>query len=407
MTQPRKIVRIITRLNIGGPAVHAVLLSTRLDPKRFSTCLIVGKSDSAEGDLGGLLDGHQTACIRVKTLSRAVRPWADAVSLVRLIRILWRERPHIIHTHMAKAGTLGRMAGVIYNRIGPGRKPQARAAIIHTFHGHVLDGYFSPWVTRFFLAIERRLAGWTDCLIAVSQTIRNELIRKGIGRKDQWRVIPLGLDLSALAQLSLPNGSSPVRVGMVGRLVPIKNPGLFLEAIHRLVRQTSGQPVSGVIIGDGPLRNDLEHEAKRLGLEGIVRFVGWQHDLRSIYESVEVTCLTSWNEGTPLALIEAMAASRAVVATDVGGVRDLLGEGADAPGSIAPGAFCLTGRGILVRPGDADGLAAALRRVMTDTGLRSELACAARTYVLQRFSSERLLQDITSLYESIETRRGG
>lgn len=408
MAQPLKIVRIVTRLNIGGPAIHVALLSTKLDPARFSTRLIAGEPDPAEGDLSELLQGAQTAPIHVKTLVRPVRPWADLVSLVRLIRIVWRERPHILHTHMAKAGTLGRMAGMLYNRICPGRRPGARAVLIHTFHGHVLEGYFAPWVSRVFLAIERWLARRTDCLIAVSRSVRDELVQKGVGRQDQWRVIPLGLDLSALARLSAPNGTSPVRVGMVGRLVPIKNPRLFLEALHRLVRQTSERPVSGVIVGDGPLRGDLEREVKRLGLEGLVRFMGWQHDPRAIYEGIAVACLTSWNEGTPVALIEAMAAGRAVVATDVGGVRDLLGEGSDAPPEpISPGAFRLTARGILVRPGDADGLAAALRRVATDATLRDELARAARAHVLQQFNHERLLRDITALYDSMPTGRGG
>ena len=407
MVPPRKIVRIVTRLNIGGPAIHVALLSTALDPTRFSTCLIVGEPDPTEGDLSGWLRGERISRIRVKTLTRSIRPWADAVSLVRVIRIVWKERPHLIHTHMAKAGTLGRIAGMVYNRIGPGRKPGARAALIHTFHGHVLEGYFAPWASRVFLAIERWLARRTDCLIAVSRSVRDALLQKGVGREAQWRVIPLGLDLSTLAQLPVPNGSSPVRVGMVGRLVPIKNPGLFLEALHRLVRQAPEPSVVGVIVGDGPLREGLEREAARLGLDGMVRFAGWQHDRRSMYEGVDVACLTSWNEGTPVALIEAMAASRAVVATDVGGVCDLLGPGVDAPGPILPGAFRLTGLGILVRPGDADGLASALRTVVTDATLRGELGRAARAYALQQFSHERLLRDMTALYESIQTGRGG
>jgi len=154
------------------------------------------------------------------------------------------------------------------------------------------------------------------------------------------------------------------------------------------------------------LREGLERQAKQLGLEGVVRFSGWQQDLRSVYESLEVACLTSWNEGTPVALIEAMAAGRAVVATDVGGVRDLLeGEGRRA-GEILEGTFRTTGRGILVRPGDAEGLAAALRAVATDAELRSQLGHAARAYVVQHFAQERLLRDITELYDGLERVRG-
>jgi glycosyltransferase involved in cell wall biosynthesis len=219
LRRPIQIVRIITRLNIGGPGIHAVLLSTRLDPQRFSTCLIVGEPDPTEGDLSGLLRGCAVRLIRLRSLRRPIRPLADAWTLMALLRILWVERPQIIHTHMAKAGTLGRLAAFLYNSLGPGRA--RRAAVLHTFHGHVLDGYFSPMLSRAFLAIERWLARRSDQLIAVSRTIRDELLAKGIGGAEQWRVIPLGLDLSRLSTLPLPDGQAPVRVGLVGRLVPI------------------------------------------------------------------------------------------------------------------------------------------------------------------------------------------
>ena len=199
-----RIVRVITRLNIGGPALHASILSTQLDPDRFSTCLVVGEPDVTEGDLSQGVHGSQTRLRHLDTMARPIRPWADLRSFARLLRIVSMEHPHILHTHMAKAGALGRLAGLLYNRFGPGRRPGARAVLIHTFHGHVLDGYFSPQLTMIFLMMERWLARRTDLLIAVSPTIRDELIRKGIGHPGQWRVIPLGLDLSALAQLPLP-----------------------------------------------------------------------------------------------------------------------------------------------------------------------------------------------------------
>ena len=402
MNEPVRIIRIITRMNVGGPAVHAALLSNDLNPQKFSTCLLAGEPDPAEGDLGELVDGHRVRCVRLKRLRRAIRPWADLVCLCQLLRIVWREHPRIIHTHMAKAGALGRLAGVIYNRIGPGRRPGARAILIHTFHGHTLEGYFSPHISRLFITIERWLASRSDGLVAVSRSIRDDLLARGIGRREQWRVIPLGLNLSALAQLALPDASPAIRIGMVGRLVPIKNPALFLEALHRISREGLHPPVLGVVVGDGPLRNALEDQARALGLERIVRFTGWRRDLSSVYEGLEIACLTSWNEGTPVALIEAMAAGRPVVATDVGGVRDLLEEEGGARVPIAPGGFRLTERGILVRPGDVDGLAAALRSVVANDGLRNELARNARASVVQRYSRERLLQDIAALYDTLQ-----
>lgn len=405
MASSMRVLRIITRLNIGGPAIHAALLSTKLDPARFSTCLVIGEPDSREGDVSGLVQGGVARLVRLKTLRRPIRPLADIRSFAQLLRLAWEERPHVIHTHMAKAGTLGRLAGLLYNRIGPGREPQARAVLVHTFHGHVLDGYFSPLASQFFITIERWLARRTDCLIAVSPTIRDELVKKGIGRDDQWRVVPLGFDLSRLAALALPQEASPVRVGIVGRLVPIKNPHLFLKALHRVVHEAPGNPVQGVVVGDGPLRDALERETTRLGLDGVVRLTGWQQDLPAVYEGLEVACLTSWNEGTPAALIQAMAAGRPVVATDVGGVRDLLEDPDALRAPITVGAFRLTGRGILVRPGDAEGLAAALRTVARDADLRHRLGAAARAHVVQRFTQERLLAEITALYDALSTGR--
>jgi len=402
-TAPIRIIRIITRLNIGGPSIHAVLLSTQLDPARFSTCLVVGTPDWDEGDMTASLQGSRTRIVRLRTLRRPIRPWADVVTLIALLRIFWRERPQIIHTHMAKAGMLGRLAAHLYNRIGPGRVPAARAVVLHTFHGHVLEGYFSAWLSRLFVTIERWLARRTDCLIAVSRTIQQELLEKGIGRPAQWRVIPLGLDLASLAQLPMPNGSSPLRCGIVGRLVPIKNPGLFLQALQQLMRE--GCPVLGIMVGDGPLRRTLEHQAEHLKLQGKVQFTGWRHDVPAVYEGLDVTCLTSWNEGTPVALIEAMAAGRPVIATDVGGVRDLLDDPHDVPpGALPVGRFRIAPRGILVQPGDVQGLAAGLQTLAQDAALRQRLGEAGRMHVLSRFDHQRLVRDISCLYEALKGR---
>jgi len=360
--------------------------------------LVVGKPDDREGDLRELIQAPSTQVISVSALRRSVQPWLDAAALIRLSRIVWVQRPQIIHTHMAKAGTLGRIAGILYNTFGPGRAGGSRVQLIHTYHGHVLERYFSSWISRIFVRIEQGLARSTTCLVAVSQGVQDELVKLGIGRPQQWRVIPLGLDLSALEQLPLPNGDGPIRVGLVGRLVPIKNPRLFLEALGQVSQSTA---VVGMIVGDGPLRESLEEEAKRLGIESIVQFTGWQRNLRNIYEALDVTCVTSWNEGTPVALIEAMAAGRAVIATDVGGVRDLLDEAGQAAKEITEGSFCITMHGILVRPGDSAGLSAALRRLANDRELRLQLGRAARVHVIARFRSERLCSDMAALYREL------
>lgn len=399
-----KIIRILTRLNIGGPSLHAAVLSTRLDPQRFQTCLVIGESEKMEGDLSGMLQGDTCRVVRLDTLRRPLRPGADFLSLIRLLRILWKERPEILHTHMAKAGALGRLAGILYNGVGPGRRPGGRITLIHTFHGHVLEGYFPAWASHGFIAIERWLACQTDCLIAVSPSIQMDLIKKRIGRPDQWRVVPLGLDLSSLSGLPFPNGSSPVRCGFVGRLVPIKNPSLFLQALGQAAR---GLPQGGLcarVIGDGPLRQELENQAKGQGISELVQFTGWLHPQAIFYENLDVVALTSWNEGTPVSLIEAMAAGRAVVATDVGGVRDLLADPEEDSSAIPSGQFQVVRRGILVRAGDKEGLAAALQSIARDPDLRRQLSQTARSYVLERFHHDRLVNDISTLYEELRSR---
>ena len=361
--------------------------------------------------MGGLLEGTGVRHLIVPSLKRSLSLWADLRAWWSIFQIIRRERPDIVHTYMAKAGALGRTAAMVHNgfvRFGArlAGRPPSICRIIHTFHGHVLEGYFSPRLSRVFVMIECYLARGTDRLIAVSRTVRDELLQRGIGAPVQWTAIPLGLDLSSLEALPPPDGSSKIRVGIVGRLVPIKNPALFLSALGQVARQPLAIPISGVIVGDGPLRQTLEREAKRLGLEALVRFIGWQRDLLEVYGGLEATCLTSWNEGTPVALIEAMAASRAVVATDVGGVRDLLlDEGEDTLQAIPSGGFRMTTRGMLVRPGDVEGLAAALHTVVTDEKLRRRLGQAARTFVGQRFSTERLCRDVEGLYADLLTDR--
>ncbi|MGH7535658.1 MAG: glycosyltransferase, partial [Gemmatimonadales bacterium] len=320
---------------------------------------MTGRLESGEGDMSDRLEGKPVRRIVVMSLRQKLG-LHDVVAWWRIFRLIRRERPDIVHTHTAKAGTLGRSATVAHNALlwlsaRLTSRPSWPCRMVHTFHGHVLDGYFSAWVTRVFVMIERWLARCSDRLIAVSPAVRDDLLAKKIGRPEQWRVIPLGLDLAVLAQVPPPAESSPVRIGMVGRLVPVKNPGLFLSALSRASSYQPNTPLTGVVVGDGPLRPALEAQARRLGLDGRVRFTGWQRDVRALYEGLAVACLTSWNEGTPVALIEAMAAGHPVVATEVGGVSDLLrGEGGPA-GPIPAGEFCVTERGILVRPGNEEG----------------------------------------------------
>ncbi len=407
--RPVRIVRIITRLNIGGPSIHVSLLSRRLRPPAYETVLITGQPDESEGDMSYLLSEAAVRRVTLSSLKRPVNLWADARAWWRIFRIIQRERPTVVHTHMAKAGALGRTAAMVHNALARLRswmrgEPFQGCRIIHTFHGHVLEGYFSPQRTKLFIMIERWLARGSDHLVAVSRTVRDDLLALGIGTSQQWRVIPLGVDLSSFETLPLPNGVLPLRVGLVGRLVSIKHPTLFLDAFAQFGRQQEGVQLTGLVVGDGPLRASLEREVRELGLEGVVRFLGWQEDLREVYAKLDITCLTSWNEGTPLALIEAMAAGRAVIATDVGGVRDVLGE-SHVTAPLAAGMCHIGKRGILVRPGDVQGLVAAFEAVACDVGLRQRLGVEARAFVTEHFTAERLVSDITALYDTLLKRR--
>ena len=402
MTEKIRVLRIITRMNIGGPAIHAALLANRLDPARFCTRLVVGEPDSSEGDLSALVrPGEGVEMIRLRWLRRRIHPWQDLRAFVSILRICWNYQPDLIHTHMAKAGSLGRAAGWLYNLVGRLTGARRAAWLIHTFHGHVLEGYFSGAASRLFAGIERWLARRTDCLIAVSPTIRQAILAKGIGLAAQVRVIRLGLDLAELGRLDLPNGHRPLRCGLVGRLVPIKNPSLFVQGLDRASRALPPGALSGAVVGDGPLKRDVEAQVAGCGAGDWIRLTGWRRDLAACYGGLDLVCITSWNEGTPVSVIEAMAAGRAVIATDVGGVRDLLQDPDDAREPVPAGGFALARRGILVNPGDAAGLSAALIALSGDAPLRQRLGESARAYALDTYQADRLICEVSELYEEL------
>ncbi len=322
------------------------------------------------------------------SLRRELSPSNDYVAFRRVSAILRDFRPHIVHTHMAKAGAIGRAATALYNR---SRARFERARVVHTYHGHVLEGYFSPAKTRLFVGIERWLARSTDRIIAISPAIRDELLRDyHIGRSEQYRVVPLGFDLSALtaideraraaARNSLAIDPGAHVVSTVGRLTAIKQHHLFLETA-RLVANNDPNAVF-LLVGDGELRTALEAAARDLGLADRVRFLGWRRDLTTIYGASDVFLLTSRNEGTPVALIESLAAGVPGVSTDVGGVRDVLQDDS----------------GVVVPFGDASGLANAVTQFLADANRRRAMGERGRASVVARYGIDRLVDDIATLY---------
>lgn len=405
--QHTKIVRIIARLNVGGPAKHVVWLTSGLEEAGYRSLLVAGSVPEGEEDMGYFAGEAGVTPLYIPEMSREIS-LKDAVTTWKLFRLLLRERPDIVHTHTAKAGTVGRVAGFLYRWLTPGvlvGRPRA-CKFVHTYHGHVFHSYYGQFRTRVFLAIEKLLARLvTDRLVVVSEQQKTEINQTfRVGRADQIRVIRLGLDLNVFAGYASRRGrfraefgidDQAVLVGIVGRLTEIKNHELFLESVARVNRER----VRFVIIGDGSLRESLESKARSLGIEKNVIFAGGRKDPEYFYPALDIVALTSRNEGTPLTLIEAMANARPVIATLVGGVVDLLGEI-----RIADGGFTICERGIGVLPGDVDGFAAGLGRLIEDKELRDRLGQRGFEFVERNYRKERLLEDIKDLYGELLNR---
>lgn len=401
---PRRVIRIIARLNVGGPARHVIWLTEGLRNAGYETLLASGVVPPGEDDMSYLANAAGIEPFVIPEMSREISP-RDALTTWKLFRLMLRQRPDLVHTHTAKAGTVGRVAGLMYRWLTPATlvgKPRP-CHFVHTYHGHVFHSYYGRLKTRLFLAIERSLARLiTDRIVVVSEQQRceiNEVFR--VGRSEQFAVIPLGLDLNAFAnwQERRPRMRAELRavedttlIGIVGRLTEIKNHRLFLQTAA-LLKQTSGSSPRFVIIGDGNLRAELEARAKTLKLDEDVLFLGTRNDPEDFYPALDIVALTSLNEGTPLTLIEAMANARPVIATAVGGVVDLLGSTV----SKADG-YTICERGILVESGDAEGFARGLGRLIADAGLRQQISAKGPEFVARHYSKARLLADMAELY---------
>lgn len=403
-----KVIRIIARLNVGGPAKHVAWLTEGLREAGYNTLLVAGRVPEGEEDMGYFAADMGVFPLFIPEMSREIS-WKDAITVWKLFRLFLRERPDIVHTHTAKAGTVGRSAGFLYRWLTPGTligKPRV-CKFVHTYHGHVFHSYYSRRRTQLFLMIERMLARLvTDRLLVVSKQQRTEIGEQfHVGRAEQFRVVPLGLDLGVFAEhterrakfrheLCIPDNAT--LIGIVGRLTEIKNHEMFLNVAARLKAVDPACRRQGdvrfIVIGDGALRESLEQQQHALGLEKDVIFVGSRKDPEYFYPALDIVALTSRNEGTPLTLIEAMANARPVVATSVGGVVDLLGE------VVEDGPYRVCRRGIAVPNGDEEAFVAALSRIIRDRSLRQELGERGLEFVEVNYSKERLFEDIKNLY---------
>lgn len=374
-----KIVRIIDRLNIGGPSVHVVLLTAGM--RAFDTVLVAGQIDPWEGDMNYFAVSHGVVPRYLPALRREISVWGDLVALWQIIKIIYREKPDIVHTHKSKAGAIGRLAAFLLGV----------PVIVHTFHGHVFHGYFGPVKSGVFLWLERILARITDKIVVIGQLQYREICRRyRVAPSRKFAVIPLGFDFTPLADIGRHGnslrrqwqiGEGEVLVGIVGRLTPVKNHALFLRVAHQVLQQRPS--VRFAVIGDGELKEPLFSLAKSLDIEDRVVFTGWIEEPAEIYGSLDIVALTSLNEGTPVTIIEAMFCRKPVVATAVGGVPDLVAD--KKSGFLVPG-------------NDPDAFSRALLALIDNPGARQEMGRVAHDLVSEKYSRQRLIQDLEKLY---------
>ena len=382
------VIRVIARLNVGGPARHVVLLNQGLDAKGHRTLLVHGSTAPYEASLEQTIRSSEIRSLKLQYLGPSLAILGDLFTLLALVRLIFREAPDVVHTHTAKAGVLGRLAALVFNATRPRNR---RCLVVHTFHGHVLRGYFHPIVERLVRTVERSLARFTDWIVTISPSQRRDIVEQfRVAKAAQTIVIPLGLSLGPLLRLEAgaPNwrgelgfAVDAVVVGFVGRMVPIKDLASLAAAF--------GQAAAGcaalhlLLAGDGPERAELEAVFEANQLKDRVRFIGWTHDLPGLYATMDICALSSRNEGTPVAVIEAMAAAKPVVATAVGGVPDVVADGET---------------GILVQAGDVPALARAMLRLASDADLRNRMGQAGRSRAAARYPHERLVDDMERLY---------
>ena len=402
-----KILRIIARLNVGGPARHVVWLIKGLQDSEFRSTLIAGRVPEGEEDMGYLAEQNGVTPVFIDEMSRELSI-RDAISLIKVYRQMRLEKPDIIHTHTAKAGTVGRIAALFYRwltwktLIG---KPR-RVRIVHTFHGHVFHSYYGKFKTGVFVTIEKILARLaTDKIVVISPQQFNEIHGEfGIGKTEQFSVVPLGIDLGPYRESVQKRGDvrrelgaceNELLVGFVGRLTEVKNVSLFLKVAELYVKGDKGAlPKLGfIIVGDGHLRESLERQAIERGIENAVDFLGNRTDVDTIFAGLDVVALTSLNEGTPLSLIEAMASRRAVISTAVGGVVDLLGDIRETHDG-----FNVCERGIGIVPNSAQSFLNGLIYLVKNEKLRDSIADRGGDYAAATYGKDRLVDDIKELY---------
>jgi glycosyltransferase involved in cell wall biosynthesis len=389
-----RVLRIINRLNLGGPTFNAAYLTKFMEPE-FETLLVSGMKDAAEESSEFIVKNLDLHPVYMPEMYRELNPFRDYKSYYKLRKIIDEFKPDIVHTHAAKAGAVGRLAAI----------HSGVPVVLHTFHGHVFHSYFGSVKTRMFLEIERYLAKRTTKIIALSELQRDELVNEfKIAPKDKFAIVPLGFDLSRFETDKENKRKSfrakyniledEIAIGIVGRLVPIKNHELFLNAIH-LVAQRTQRKIRVFIIGDGELRANIEAMATKLGLKfdntnptapNLLTFTSWIKEIDVSNAGMDIIALTSKNEGTPVSLIEAQASGKPIVSTTVGGIENIVLENVTA---------------LLSPKDDVEAFAQNLLKLIEDDYYRLKIAQDGSDFVRQKFSHHRLCSDMSNLYNSL------
>jgi glycosyltransferase involved in cell wall biosynthesis len=390
-----RILRILNRFNLGGPTYNAAYL-TKYMSSNFETMLVGGPNDPSEKNSEYIVKQLGVEPVIIPDMRRELSPVSDYHAFQKIKSLIRDFKPDIVHTHASKAGALGRHAAL----------SMKVPVIVHTFHGHVFDAYFSQWKTSFYKNIEKYLAGKTDKIIAISQSQKYDLAnRYRICPEDKIKVIPLGFDLSRFREnmdqkrLEFRNkyqlAEDEIAIGIIGRLVPIKNHSMFLEALN-VVRKKTNRKIRAFIVGDGESREQIKQTAVDLGINyvngsgeykpALLTFTSWMTQMDQVNAGLDIVALTSLNEGTPVSLIEAQAAGKPIVSTRVGGIENVV-----IPGKTA----------LLADKGDVNQFADHLCRLIENKQMRQEFSENGWMQVEKKFHFTRLVSEMESLYQEL------
>jgi glycosyltransferase involved in cell wall biosynthesis len=395
-----RVLRIFNRLVVGGPVLNVTYLTKYMTPA-FETLLVVGERESHEKSAEDLAEQLGIKFVTVKGMGRSLNPASDYFAYRQLKRIIKEFQPDIVHTHAAKPGAVGRLAAA----------SEKVPVILHTFHGHVFHSYFNPVKSKFFISTERFLAKKSDAIIAISEQQKKELaVDFKIAPEEKFRVVPLGFDLDRFRanqqekrkkfRTEFNLSDDEIAIGIIGRLVPVKNHYLFMKSIKYVFGNTQ-RKVKAFIIGDGETRLDLENVAREVSISFSTEtaaehnyplvFTSWRSDVDAINAGLDIVCLTSLNEGTPVSLIEAQAADKPIVSTRVGGIADIVIEGETA---------------LLANIQDTEMFCQHLLRLVEDDALRQTLGQNSHKHVMAKFSYQRLVSDMSQLYQELLHTKG-